>query len=159
MVTSQGLQIASPEDSLTRLGIITNGIVIVNIMFRICIAGCRRVPVRIQGFTYLFLLHGLLQVLLGFHVHFPLGINPGTPVCTTALNLCRVLIPLSSFIASSGSVEISKFSLMRLGVLDVVRSAVPRCTAHASSTWAGVLLTLLAMEVITGSSVNLGSEL
>src|SRR6267378_8336388 len=92
-----------------------------------------------------------------FNVHFPLGINPGTPVSTTALNLCRVLIPsLISFIASSGSVEILKFSLMRLGVLDVVRRAVPRCTAHASSTWAGVLLTLLAMEVITGSSSNLG---
>jgi hypothetical protein len=39
--------------------IITNGIVIVNIVFRVCIADCRRVPVRIQGFTYLFLLHGL----------------------------------------------------------------------------------------------------
>jgi hypothetical protein len=95
-----------------------------------------------------------------FNVHLSLGINPGTPVATTALNLCRVLIPsLISFIASSGSVEILKFSLMRLGVLDVVRRAVPRCTAHASSTWAGVLLTLLAMEVITGSSVNLGSVL
>src|ERR1700732_2504509 len=152
MVTSQGLQIASPEDSLAGLGIITNGIVIVNIVFRVCIAGCRRVPVRIQGFTYLFLLHGLLHVLLGFHVHLLLGINPGTPVSTTALNLCRVLIPLISFIAPSGSVEILKFSLMRLGVLDVVRRAVPRCTAHASSTWAGVLLTLLAMEGITGSS-------
>src|ERR1700748_1333249 len=104
-------------------------------MFRVCIAGCRRLPVRIQVFTYLFLLHGLLQLLLNFHVHLPLGINPGTPVSTTALNLCRVLIPsLISFMASSGSAEISKFSWMRLGVLDVVRSAVPRCTAHASST-------------------------
>ena len=47
--------------------------------------------------------------------------NPGKPVSTTALNLCRVLIPsLISFTASSGSVEILKFSLMRLGVLDVV---------------------------------------
>src|ERR1700757_4683816 len=160
MMTSQGLQIASPEDSLARLGIITNGIVIVNIVFRICIAGCRRVPMRIQGFTYLFLLHGLLQLLLNFHVQLALGINPGTPVSTTALNLCRVLIPsVISFMASSGSVEISKFSLMRLGVLDVVRRAVPRCTAHASTTWAGVLFTLLALEVITGSSSNLGSEL
>jgi hypothetical protein len=47
MMTPQGLQIASPEDSLARLGIITNGIVIVNIVFRVCIADCRRVPVRI----------------------------------------------------------------------------------------------------------------
>jgi hypothetical protein len=60
MMTPQGLQIASPEDSLARLGIITNGIVIVNIVFRVCIADCRRVPVRIQGRTDLFLLHGLL---------------------------------------------------------------------------------------------------
>ena len=35
MMTPQGLQIASPEDSLARLGIITNGIVIVNIVFRV----------------------------------------------------------------------------------------------------------------------------
>src|SRR5580704_3768567 len=132
----------------------------INIVFRVCIAGGRRLPVHIQGFTYLFLLHGLFPVLLGFRVHFSLGINPGTPVSTTALNLCRVLIPsLISFMASSGSVEISKFSLIRLGVLEVVSRAVPRCNAHASSTWAGVLLTLLAMEVIAGSSVNLGSVL
>ena len=88
-------------------------------VFRICIAGGRRVPVRIKGFTYLFLLHGLIQVLLGFHVHLPLGMTPATSVSTTALNLCRVLIPLLiSFIGSSGSVEALKFSLMRLGVLD-----------------------------------------
>jgi hypothetical protein len=100
-------------------------------MFRVCIAGCRRLPVSIQGLTYLFLLRGLLQVLLGFHVHLPFGINPGTPVSTTELNLCRVLIPLLiSFIVSSGRVEISKFSWMRLWVLDVVRRAVPRWTAH-----------------------------
>ena len=59
MMAPQGLQIASPEDSLARLGIITNGIVIVNIMFRVCIADCRRVPVRIEGRTDLFLLRGL----------------------------------------------------------------------------------------------------
>ena len=60
MMTPQRLQIASPEDSLARLGIITNGLFIVNIMFRVCIANCRRVPVRIQGRTDLFFLHGLL---------------------------------------------------------------------------------------------------
>jgi hypothetical protein len=47
MMTPQGLQIASPEDSLARLGIVTNGIVLVNIVFRVCIAGCRRLPVLI----------------------------------------------------------------------------------------------------------------
>jgi len=60
MMTPQGLQIVSPEDSLAGLGIITNGIVIVNIVFRACIADCRRVPVRVQGRTDLFLLYGLL---------------------------------------------------------------------------------------------------
>src|ERR1700741_499137 len=159
MMTSQSLQIASPEDSLPLLGLVPNGIVIVNTVLRLGNPGGRRLPVRVQGFTNLFLLHSLLHLLL-VHIYFPLGINPGTPVSTTALNLCRVLIPsLISFIASSGSLEISKFSLMRLGVLDVVRRAVPRCIAHASSTWAGVLLTRLAMEVIIGSSSNLGSEL
>jgi hypothetical protein len=60
MMTPQGLQISSPEDSLPRLGIVTNGIVIVNIVLCVCIAGCRRLPVRVQGRTDLFLLHGLL---------------------------------------------------------------------------------------------------
>ena len=59
MVTPQGLQIASPEDSFARLRIITNCIVIVNIVFRVCITGGRCVPVSIKGFTNLFLLHGL----------------------------------------------------------------------------------------------------
>jgi hypothetical protein len=68
MMTPQGLQIASPEDSLTGLRIITNGIVRINIVFGVYIAGCRRLPVLIQGFPYLFLLHGPLQVGLGFKV-------------------------------------------------------------------------------------------
>src|ERR1700723_3418759 len=46
MMGSQGLQIISPEDSFARLRIFTNGIVIVNIMFRVRIAGYRCVPVR-----------------------------------------------------------------------------------------------------------------
>ena len=72
MMTPQGLQIAPPEDSLARLRIVTNSVVIVNIVFRVCIAGCRRLPVRIQGRTYLFLLYGLLQLRLRFHVPLPL---------------------------------------------------------------------------------------
>src|ERR1700687_4359246 len=60
MMTPQGLQIASPEDSLARLGIVTNGIVIVNIVLRVCIADCRRLPMFIQGCTDLFFLNGLL---------------------------------------------------------------------------------------------------
>jgi hypothetical protein len=90
MMTPQGLQIASPEDSLARLGIITNGIVIVNIVFRVCIADCRRVPVRIQDRTDLFLLHGLLELPFCFHVHLPRGMKPGLPVFTTSFSLCLV---------------------------------------------------------------------
>ena len=58
-MTPQGLQIASPNDSLTRLGIVTYSVVIVNIVFRVSIANCRRMPVRIQGFTNSFILYGL----------------------------------------------------------------------------------------------------
>jgi len=48
--------------------------------------------------------------------------NPGTPVSTTVLNLTRDLIPsLISPMASSGMAETSKFSLIRLGVFEVVR--------------------------------------
>ena len=63
---------------------------IVNIVFCVCIAGCRRVPVLIQRFTYLFFLHGLLQVRFGFLNHPPCGMKPGLPVFTTSLNLCLV---------------------------------------------------------------------
>jgi hypothetical protein len=90
MMTPQGLQIASPEDSLARLGIITNDLVIVNIMFRVCIADCRRAPVRIQGFTYLRLLRRLIQVRFGFHDHLPCGMKPGPPVFTTSFSRCLV---------------------------------------------------------------------
>jgi hypothetical protein len=55
----QGLQIRPPQDSLARLGVIADGIIIINIMFCICIAGCRSTPVRIQGFAYLLFFHGL----------------------------------------------------------------------------------------------------
>jgi hypothetical protein len=77
MMTPQGLQIAPPEDSLARLGIIANGIVIVNIVFRVCIADCRRVPVRIQGRTDLFLLHGLPPSYFAsdITVHYPLFLS------------------------------------------------------------------------------------
>src|SRR5580765_5235827 len=76
--------------------------------------------------------------------HLPLGMNPGMPVSTTLLNLTRDLIPsVISRTASSGMAETSKFSLMRAGVFEVVRRAVPRWIAQASKTCAGVLLTRL----------------
>ena len=56
MMAPYSLQIASPENSFTRLRIIANGVVVVNIVFGVCIAGCRRLPVLIQGFQYLFVL-------------------------------------------------------------------------------------------------------
>ena len=65
--------------------------------------------------------------------------NPGMPVLVTRLNFCRVWIALISCIASAGSAEMSKFSLARSGVFGVVKTAVPRCTAHASKSRAGVL--------------------
>jgi hypothetical protein len=40
VMAAQGLQIFSPEDPLARLGIITNGVVIVDIVFRVHIAIC-----------------------------------------------------------------------------------------------------------------------
>jgi hypothetical protein len=81
--------------------------------------------------------------------------NPGTPVSTTVLNLTRDLIPsLISRMASSGMVETSKFSLIRLGVFEVVSRAVPRWIAQASKTCAGVLLTRLAMPEMGQGSLN-----
>jgi hypothetical protein len=54
VVTPQCLQIGSPEDALARLGIVADGIVVVDIVFGVDIADCRRMPVRIKGFTYQF---------------------------------------------------------------------------------------------------------
>jgi len=57
MMASQGLRIFSLENSFARLRIITNGIVIANFVLRVCITGCRGVPMFIQGCTDSFLLH------------------------------------------------------------------------------------------------------
>jgi hypothetical protein len=68
-------------------------------------------------------------------VHRPLGMNPGAPVSTTLLNRTFVAtLSRISCMASSGRVDSSKFSRIRPGVTDVVRRAVPRCTAQASAT-------------------------
>src|SRR5690348_14269451 len=71
MMTSQRLQIAPSEDSLARLRIITNGIVIVNIVFRDCVTGRRSLPVRVQSRADLLFLHGPLHLWLCFHVPSP----------------------------------------------------------------------------------------
>ena len=71
MMTPQGLQVPSPENSLARLRIITNGIVVVNIVFRVCITGRRRAPARVERRADLILLHGLL-LWFCFHFHLPL---------------------------------------------------------------------------------------
>jgi hypothetical protein len=65
-------------------------VVIVNFVSRACVADCRRVLMRIQGFTYLFFFQGLLQLLFGSHIHLPCAMKPGTPVFTTSLSLCPV---------------------------------------------------------------------
>ena len=49
-----------------------------------------------------------------------------------------------------------KFSRARAAVLGVVSTAVPRCTAQASSTCAGVFLTRAAIAKMTGSSSGPG---
>jgi hypothetical protein len=59
-------------------------------VFRVCVASCRREPVRIQGFAYLFFLHSALPVLSGFYAEAARGIKPGVPVFTTLLSLCLV---------------------------------------------------------------------
>jgi hypothetical protein len=58
MMTPQGLQIGSPKDALAGLGIIADGVVSVNAVFRICVAGCRGLPVGVQGLPYLFVWRG-----------------------------------------------------------------------------------------------------
>src|ERR1700722_11409051 len=50
MMTPQGLQTASPEDSLARPGIVANAGAIVNIVLRVPVADCR---VRVQVFHVL----------------------------------------------------------------------------------------------------------
>jgi hypothetical protein len=57
MMTPQGLQIAFSKDPLAGLRVIANGIIKVDVVFGICIAGSRRLPMLIQSFAYLFLLH------------------------------------------------------------------------------------------------------
>src|SRR5260370_42540810 len=128
MMTPQGLQVGSPKDSFPLLRIIADGIVSINRVFRVRVAGCRCLPVLIQGFTYLFFFHG----------HLPCGMKPGLPVFTTSLNLCLAWIRLISSRASSGRAELLKFSCARAAVLGVATKAVPRCTAQANNTCAAV---------------------
>jgi hypothetical protein len=81
----------------------------------------------------------LLKRLLSQY-HLPLGMNPGTPVVTTALNRIRDVIPSEiSRTASCGMAEISKFSLMRWGVFEVVSRTVPRWIAQASRLRRGLI--------------------
>ena len=60
MMVAQGLQIASAEDSLAGLGVIAYGIFIIDFVLCTEISGCRCVPVGIQEFADLFVLHGQL---------------------------------------------------------------------------------------------------
>ena len=49
MVTPQRLKVAPPEDPLAGLGIVTDGVVRVDVVLRLGVAGRRRAPVRVQG--------------------------------------------------------------------------------------------------------------
>ena len=84
------------------------------------------------------------------------GMKPGFPVFTTSLSRCLIWMRLISSNASSGRGTILKFSLARAAVFGVVSNAVPRCTAQANSTCAGVFPTRAAIAVITGSSSSPG---
>jgi hypothetical protein len=57
MMATQCLQIDSSEDPFARLRVIADGRIIVDIVFRVEIAGCRRMPVRVQCFEVFFILH------------------------------------------------------------------------------------------------------
>jgi hypothetical protein len=64
-----------------------------------------------------------------------------------------------SWTALSGIAVTSKFSLMRAGLTDPVRTALPRWMPHAKSTCAGVLPNRWAVETISGSSSSRGLDL
>ncbi len=90
IVTSQGLQIVSSEDSFAGLGIVTDRIVIVNIVFRVYIAGRGRNPMSIQGGTHFFFGYLFLGHMFGIHADATRGMKPGLPVFTTLLSLCLI---------------------------------------------------------------------
>jgi hypothetical protein len=103
----------------------------------------------------LFFFHGLLQLLL---VSSLLALRDETRgrLSSRLHSLCLVWMRLISFNSSSGRAEISKLSRARAAVLGVVSTAVPRCTAHASRTCAGIFPTRAAIAEMTGSSSNPG---
>lgn len=80
VVASQGLQIASSEDAFARLRIVADGIVGVDNVLRVCVAGCRCVPVGVQGLAYLVLFGRLLWDVFDWHVELPHGMEPGPKV-------------------------------------------------------------------------------
>ena len=90
----------------------------------------------------------------------PLGMNPGMPVSTTALNRVARFDSIGNLphrvFRKGGNFKVL---LNALGFFEVVRGAVPRRTAQASKTCAGVLLTRRGIAPTTGSSNNLGSLL
>jgi hypothetical protein len=64
MMASQGLQVSSSEDSFAGLGVVADGVVGVDVVFGFGVAGCRCLPVGVQGLKdlfvrYLFFGHGL----------------------------------------------------------------------------------------------------
>jgi hypothetical protein len=56
--------------------VITNGIVIVNIMFGVCIADCPRVPVRFQGFRICSSCMDCSRRRFRFHADLLCAMNP-----------------------------------------------------------------------------------
>jgi hypothetical protein len=63
MMAAEGLKIAAAEDSLAGLGIIADDVVGVDVVFGVEVAGCGGLPMGVEGFADLILLHGGLRRL------------------------------------------------------------------------------------------------
>lgn len=66
MMGSQGLEVVPAQYPFAGLGVITDGIIGIDVMFGVGVAGCRGLPVGVQGFAYLLFLHGLTVLGMGF---------------------------------------------------------------------------------------------
>ena len=97
MMTPQGLNIRTPEDPFAGLGIIAYGIVIVNIVLGIEIANRRRMPMRVECFTYLFFSQRAAPIAL-FLGPTILCDETGKPVFTTQGSRCGLASDLSEIV-------------------------------------------------------------
>ena len=71
-------------------------------------------------------------------------VRPSSPLSSA------LIIAMS--VSSSSKSKISKFSLIRAGVVDFGKMMSPRCMCQRSVTWAAVLPSRSAIAVMVGSS-------